>query len=92
VSDTRRIDSIIVGLARQHAWETPREQLPYMCKADMVAFLDKAARVLVEGVDVRQVAENIISLFSLLAGWSRPFVIDSGNPVASNNEEVPHGR
>jgi hypothetical protein len=73
-------------------WETPREQLPYVCKADMVAFLDKAARVLVEGVDVRQVAENIISLFSLLAEWSRTFVIDSGNPVASNNEEVPHGR
>jgi hypothetical protein len=29
-------------------WETPREQLPYVRKADMVVFLDEAARVLVE--------------------------------------------
>ncbi len=42
--------------------------------------------------DVRQIAENVTGFFAILAEWSRTPAIDAGNPVASDNKEVRHGR
>jgi hypothetical protein len=42
--------------------------------------------------DVRQIAENVINFFSILAEWSRTPAIDTVNPVASDKEEVRHER
>jgi hypothetical protein len=46
--------------------------------------------------DARQIAENVTSLFSILAEWSRAEIPtpanDAGKPVASDDKEVRHDR
>ena len=44
--------------------------------------------------DARQIAENVIGFFSILARWSRVEMTtpanDAGKPVASDDKEVHH--
>jgi hypothetical protein len=46
--------------------------------------------------DARQIAENVTSLFSILAEWSRAEIPtpanDAGKPVASDDKKVRHDR
>ena len=46
--------------------------------------------------DVRQIAENVTGLFSILAEWSTAEIPtpanDAGKPVASDDKEVHHDR
>jgi len=46
--------------------------------------------------DARQIAENVIGFFSILAQWSRAAMPtpanDAGKPAASDDKEVRHDR
>ncbi len=42
--------------------------------------------------DARQISENVTGFFAILTEWSQTSAIDAGNPVASDNKEVRHGR
>ena len=46
--------------------------------------------------DARQIAENVIGFFAILAEWSRAELSapanDTGKPIASDNKEADHDR